>query len=794
MVKLSSIWGGISALACAAWLLSGCALWHTGRGEHAQLDDGGADPDDQGRGDGGDPGRPDSGFHPTLGDGGITPDMDGGLGADSGLDGGPRADAGLDAGEGDDAGDAALDAGIDATLCPELPDEPPLLRGSPDAPLEHAFADGALQGLVDWRGRMFIRVTGLTPGARYAVTLEGPQLLLAVFADDDVYGVASCIGSSSISPDAGLCVVTATASVLDVTVATSSGAATPFELIVREVPDPVGTLEAPSPIAATDLPRVITSSLNPLSYYVITGLTPGEPYAVSLVSSDGARVALATFESDNPEAPAADVQTAQNGAIGTPQGTTLKIATATMPSDGTLTLNIEPAAHDSEGTSAAPVEIAAADLPYAGELGWSYHQFSVPRDPIGESFYAITGLTPGDYAVSVTGAPGGFLRVYDDDATYNTVGCTAAFLNAPELSCSSRITGSTLHVRLTNQGGNGSAIVLNVESASITSHGSESEPYAIALSELPFDGGSQVVAHSYYEITGVTPAQRYLFQITELNGPAYVTIYDSDRLSELGNGLASGIAVTSAVTPSGSSLFVRVATFPQMQAQNLGITYRLDLVEAEAGPPVEQLVLDCDVGHFEAPLSTDGLLTFRIVGLDPLVTYRFEARSRLATSLTVKSTSGEGLCSGYGSGESAARCLASSHDGVVLIEVNGAATGEPVDLSVRRLQGGSQGVAAAPIPVENVPFIGQVASARSSFYRIGGLIEGNTYTLRVGSAQEAVFVQRLDSDDPQYKLEVSPGAPGELQFVATGTSTRIKVTLPPPADFITDILIDVVPE
>ena len=68
-----------------------------------------------------------------------------------------------------------------------------------------------------------------------------------------------------------------------------------------------------------------------------------------------------------------------------------------------------------------------------------------------------------------------------------------------------------------------------------------------------------------------------------------------------------------------------------------------------------------------------------------------------------------------------------------------------------------------------------------SYYEITGLIPDQRYLF-------------LDSEDPQYKLEVAPGVPGELQFVATSTDTRIKVTLPPPADFSTDISIDVVPE
>lgn len=714
----------------------------------------------------------------------------------------------------DNRGDAGTssddDAGSPAQCAsPGEPPSRPTQLGAPNEPYEHELAAGALAATLDWRGRAFIRVTGLSPGQRYAVVALGSELELATFEAEPAFTFASCQAILSAWFRPAACFVTAAATTLDLTLHTAR-IAQPFELELRPIGPAAGTPQAPLALALADLPRELEASPEGTSYYEITGLSSATPYAVRGLAPSGP-VELNVYAATG-FAGAFDPQYAASGAIGVPTGGSLYVSLLGPPTGERVTLDVRPAHAASEGSRDQPHVLDVANgLPYGGWVGWAYHVQSEQGTalPHSESVYAFTGLTPGDHFFSVSGAEGLELAVHDaleDAATCRArVGTVGAQTSA---ECVARVGGSTAFVVVRNRGGDGSRIDLYATPHERSSEGTAGAPVALTLDELPYAGAVQPLIASHYRIEALRPGAAYWLELTDASLRAHVEVHDAasgERLCATNTTLAG--ATYCEIAADSSAVLVTVQASSTNEVRNVGGAFELRmraLSAAQVGTRDEPIEVECFDGSFEAAVGPSGYGYYRLTGLEPGVLHIITAEQRsVQVELQVARPDAPPLsrdrCDALGSELHPAYCLAPASDGTLLVQLYSEARGEPITLHVRKPHAGSYGEAGAPFTVDatELPHATQIATAAPSYLALEGLTPGAQYTLRVAVTHESVMVERFDdasfaetSDDLFFYAE--PGEPYEQPFTADGEAAYVQLTLMGPSDWYTDAVIELV--
>ena len=274
-----------------------------------------------------------------------------------------------------DSGHAPLDAEVrdgasehaepDAStgMCTGEPSEP-VTFGTPQEPIELAAGDVTFEGQIDWRGRAFARITGVTPGTRYVLTASAAsELVLSVFPDDTTFTDAACVSGDEVLETQRLCIVTAIGESIDVTIDARYVSDT-FALTIKPAYLSEGTSGAPVQLATSALPYDLEVNSETSNFYLITGLTPGQPYIVSAQAAVDA-VRLEVYESGVLTASPSDQQARLHArAIGRPLGTSLLVALRAWGAGTTAELDVRPATHASQGSNDAPIGIAASALPF----------------------------------------------------------------------------------------------------------------------------------------------------------------------------------------------------------------------------------------------------------------------------------------------------------------------------------------------------------------------------------------------------------------------------------------------
>lgn len=718
----------------------------------------------------------------------------------------------IDGGEAPDA-EISDDAAIDASLiipdpeplpCAEVTEEPHVQLGTPQAPLQHAFASGVLQGSVDWRGRAFIRLTGLTAGQPYVIVLTGEDLLLSLFAGSDAFGTATCIDGSTDAASPATCVFVPENDAIDITVEASHNVQ-PFTLRAVAVGAAEGTMEAPLAIPLGDLPRELNVEPDQTSYYEITGLTPGTTYVVTGHSS-APFVELDVYKHssfDNYSEP----QLSPAGAVGQPSGTSLLVSVLGPPTGESVALDVAPASYASEGTAEAPVMLDASELPYDGELGWSYsYQLLAPGVGATQGFYTITGVAPGDYVISLDAPPNTQLFIYEG-AFGGPARCTTFARRALRVECGAHLSGAPVYVRLLGYSSGGSPITLDVVSAPLHTEGTQLAPLEIARTELP-RAGQALSGTSFYRITGLIPRQAYVARVSNIEAwNAVLQILDDEARMMKCEVMLEGDEMACLFVPAGTSVTASVLVGRVGDGRSTGATFVLDLIEVDAAPTstyAQPIPIQCTTGRVESMLSAAGASFYRISGLEYAAPYVIEARSRLRSNITVFAElpepfeSDQQLCFATGEGSRAARCqIALTHGDSVIVRAQGEAIVDPIELVVRRPHAGSQGTAEAPVEIDQLPYTGHVATASTGYFAIHGLTPGATYRLHVATAHEQVMVTPygdLARLNPRSELAASPGDPAELQVSAATEAMLLEINLLSPSDWVTDVRIDLVPE
>jgi len=713
--------------------------------------------------------------------------------ADVPMDAGHEPDAQI----GQDAG--APDGGGAIDECGEAERH---VLGSASSPVEVPLASMPFEEIVDRRGLAFLRVTGLTIGEEYLVELIGPRSIqLFTFETGTGFTNAICQGVSIGSgPDYVQCSFVAAASSIDVAIDAFNDTA-PFTLDVRPLAQQDGTGGAPRQLVLNELPYASPTTFQ--GVYELSGLTPGQEYAVTVTSLD-APVSVVVYPTRGVPSFSKSGTLKARG-YGTPAGTTMLVTVQGRPTEATFEIDVMPNTYVSEGTNAAPIAIdEGSQLPYEGTIGSARMNFRPPALLRAESVYAIEGLEPGGYTVKLSGPDGTLLGVFGDDATFNTstIYCSAYASLDGLAECGARIGGTTLYVKVYNAEA-GTPFTLELGELPFVGEGTPDAPIPVASSALPFEGEFEVRGTSEYEITGLTAGQEYLATFADVSDAnAFAAI--SEGGSELCRIQSLTEPTLCRVTPSSTTLAVSVGLYgPLRRGYSVGGRFALDLqpyVNEGEGTAEEPLVIACSGPAIEARLPALGASFYEVTGIAPGVPYIVEVRGVASVGMLTVAPGqsaepfGTDYCADVYPGESA-RCVVTSEEDRIFVRV-AASLPETFELSVRPLTSGSEGSVAAPVELslDDQPYSGTVASATRGYYAITGLTPGGSYLIGFQGAVEAVFIETFAEATFETSLNWSNAEPMQVSFVpldATGETGYFTVWLRPQDDGVTDFTVNV---
>jgi len=662
------------------------------------------------------------------------------------------------------------------------------------------------EGRVDWRGLAFIEITGLAAGEDYVVTLAGgSDLTLLTYSGDSSFSTASCSDLPEIGYPAA-CLVTASSTSIHVAIdATRESQA--FELDVRvmpvnEAPDP----DSPLVFAADTLPVVVSAAPLQPSYYEISGLTAGQQYVIAADDTQDV-VALSVTTSRGPMH-SGDVQTGREPqVVATTTGTSLYVTLMARTFGSPVQLSVRTSSYVAQGTATAPVTATASALPLVGQVPAVSSTEGNPWER-GRSFYGITDLDPKTYLLRMTGEPGIALIVFGDTIHYQTTPLCGVLIadGADEVSCSVRITGSSLYFAALNVGGDGALLSFELEDAPYESEGGPLARVEHSMVEGGIAGITSGSDTSYYRLHDVTPRQRYRFYVSEpADEELGVLVYEPGHADEPLCAFTTLDDVPECfVTTALTQLDVEVRTLLQVIDTNkIGGAFVLNadaVPEQTTGTTTSPIRFKCGDSEHHGQVGGSGSVHYEVTGLTPGATYVVELTGATAMyTLTLSSAANawSSPCS-YGTAGTTGRCkLKPSSDGKLYVRVTSSALAS-FDLRVTAAAQGSEGTAAEPFTIDYsaLPYVGRAASSGLSHYKVTGLTRNKQYIVRVASEQEATELDIWQSEFgslSQLSLTTQPGFPNESVWYAHATEALITVGVSADADGVTNFSLDLIP-
>ena len=249
--------------------------------------------------------------------------------------------------------------------------------------------NGMVQASATTTQSSYYKVTGLNPASRYAVMVENPDAPVSLYVYSDAsFSSNLCTWNTPLAPVNGAC-ATLPNGAGELFIKTNSSYIADATYSLSVVPAPVadGTQGAPMDLIGS-LPYSGQVD-GDKSYYMLSGLTAGASYLVSLSKlTDTLQVAVY----ENAAFTAFVAQSLAKDDVTSVVGTADSRGILYFAVDGFYTsgngaffeLNVLPAAQ-SEGSTSEPVTITMQDIPYAGQKAY---QSST------NSYYNITGLVP----------------------------------------------------------------------------------------------------------------------------------------------------------------------------------------------------------------------------------------------------------------------------------------------------------------------------------------------------------------------------------------------------------------
>jgi hypothetical protein len=488
--------------------------------------------------------------------------------------------------------------------------------------------------------------------------------------------------------------------------------------------------------------------------------------------------------------------------------------------DAGLAANPDPDAGGTGRDSGATVDRDPAIACAARKPSVSVGSRTVPRDaplldfPISAqvdtqqpSYFRVSGLTVGTtYDFVLHGSETLTLFVFGDDAAFNSAFCSrSAFPAAYPYTAPCVITATDEDMLI--------AVLAaeRTESFSIdvtptapaepppNSEGKFVSPIVLAASLLPYagqvGGDEDGDSMSIYEITGLSPFQRYAVSVSSPRQNVYALIADNDADPIwLDHGLpAIG-------RPTGDSLLVVVTSDDAAGSRfTLDVAVPTHVSEGTKDAPLEiqypaDLAHDGEVGWASAGEGLGAVSFYVVTGLDPggyVVELASDVDARVVTfgdgSTFTQSYDSTAICVAESSPNLMGRCFSRITGNALYIAVVGAGDGlgGAITLDIEPASLTSEGVPNAPVAValSSFPRASEVEKGTRSFYEVTGLTAGEVYTVSTADSDEPLILSVYADATRQDLLSVPSNEPVREQnpdnhysVVAPGDSLFIEVS------------------
>lgn len=453
-------------------------------------------------------------------------------------------------------------------------------------------------GTVASRTNGYYRITGLTPGNRYALNVTTTNYPQITYYSDAYMTQIKCDPNVSST----LCILEPQGTDIYIRIWNSSFNTSTVGIDVTHVSAPTqfeGTWTMPTVLDITVpgmMPHVgKTDTYN--SYYTIKGLTVGQKYTFWLQSMT-ADAWLSTLD------PVAHTRV---GGLCAPDKTwitgfqfpesctwvatntqiTFAVANTSGTAGAAYILRVD-AAVASEGSKATPVTLA-----YAGGKVTAAGRVAAA----GTSYYHVTGLTAGtNYLVSMAGIARSIqsttydpptIQPYSVDLTYTTTSACAASVEVlGTFQCEVAATGTDLYFTVTGPAQySGMTYNLTVSPVPVA----EGNPTAVALTtaQLPYNGqvnqttsGLLNYLYSNYIVSGLAANTNYQVSLKSMTGTASLSAWATS--SGVIDCMTTSDTTTSCSVSSGTggAINIRVGASSNIYGQYAGALYSLDVKPA----------------------------------------------------------------------------------------------------------------------------------------------------------------------------------------------------------------------
>tara|TARA_B100000676_G_scaffold308929_1_gene371049 strand:+ start:925 stop:3402 length:2478 start_codon:yes stop_codon:yes gene_type:complete len=273
-----------------------------------------------------------------------------------------------------------------------------------------------------------------------------------------------------------------------------------------------------------------------------------------------------------------------------------------------------------EGTKSSPVAISlAGSLPYAGTV-----------DSSETSYYLLQGLSAGlDYAVTFDNINGNILPLITADSSQSCFYTPFSSQNTCIAAASSN--GDMLIAVKNDFSASGSSFRISAMLAAEAGQGSPGSPVAI---EAPANYGVSLSAGAstssydpgnsgYYQITGLTPNNRYLVELTGISVGADLYVYQDDFTAEacVDDSYSALSDRFCAITAKASSILVRVRSDDSGDATLTTADHGAASIPGAEGSAGGEIEVEIDASYLNASVDdTESYYTYK--GLVPGQSYQ----------------------------------------------------------------------------------------------------------------------------------------------------------------------------
>jgi hypothetical protein len=425
-------------------------------------------------------------------------------------------------------------------------------------------------GEVSKNGYSYYRITGVTPDEICTITLtRSDGLPYQVVPNIVIPGEIAC-GRNNDTPGAVIaCAIRSTAGgVLDFHVNGDTTVGGAFEIsFTPGGPDNEGLPDAPVEISSFPFSGGALTG----SYYLLSGLVPGTPYACEFTASSGP-ASILIYSDDTYQSQTTLCNTLSGSGrscnIFADASGHIYLRIAGLEYYGiTYTISVTAASVANEGSRDTSIDITS-ELPYSGMVH------------LGTSYYILSGLTPGSpYTVSLSNATDDAdLRLYGPGWDVSQIDCYHWWENGDGVSieCVSMADArGEIRIRVSGRdSADGATFDIDMTPGGIPSEGNHGAPVDIT-GAIPWSGSVYKTA-SFYKITGMAVSTDYTVTISNLTDDLMMSVFDDETYQNfLCKSTRSGTADETCTVQTATGEF-HIRVYPSDSAVR-GATYLLNV-------------------------------------------------------------------------------------------------------------------------------------------------------------------------------------------------------------------------